>query len=263
MPSGRPTDRGPISAAECLVIVPAYNEADSVGAVVREVLAEGYPVLVVDDGSGDATTAVAEQAGADVVRIPANVGVGAALQSGFRFAVAHGYSVVVQCDGDGQHRPREISTLLACMEETQAHLAIGTRFHDTAARQALPWARRTAMRVLAAVASRRAGVRLSDASSGFRAIRSPLLDEFARDYPAEYLGDTVEAIILAGRAGYLVRDVQVGMDPRRTGSPSASTVRATWYVLRVLAAILLGAGSRERGRGRGTSPRVLTTGRPE
>jgi glycosyltransferase involved in cell wall biosynthesis len=263
MPSGRRADRGPLPAAECLVIVPAYNEAESVGAVVREVLAEGYPVVVIDDGSADATTAVAEEAGADVIRLPANVGVGAALQSGFRFAVARGYRVVVQCDGDGQHRPREIATLLSCMAESQAALVIGTRFHDPAARQSLPWARRTAMRVLAAVASRRAGVRLSDASSGFRAIRSPLLDEFACDYPAEYLGDTVEAIILAGRAGHTVRDVQVGMDPRRAGSSSASTVRATWYVIRVLAAILLGAGSRNRGRGRGTAPRRLPTGRAE
>lgn len=251
-PGAPPADAGPL---RCLVVVPAFNESRSVGAVVRAVLAEGFPVLVVDDGSQDATTTVAEAAGAQVVRLPVNVGVGAALQCGFRFAVSHGYGVVVQCDGDGQHRPREIRTLLSRMQDTNAELVIGTRFTDPAARRALPLARRTAMRVLAGLASRRAGVRLTDASSGFRAIRTPLLEEFARDYPAEYLGDTVEAIILAGRTGHEVRDVQVGMDERQAGRSSASTLAASWYVLRVLAAVLLGAGS--RGRDRGTAPRRL------
>lgn len=244
-----------IEPLRCLVVVPAFNEGRSVGAVVRSVLAEGFPVLVVDDGSEDATAAVAEQAGADVVRLPSNVGVGAALQCGFRYAVSQGYDVVVQCDGDGQHRPREIRTLLTRMQQTGAALVIGTRFTDPAARRALPLARRSAMRALAVIASRRARVRLTDASSGFRAIRGPLLTEFARDYPAEYLGDTVEAIILAGRGGHQICDVEVGMDERQAGSSSASTLAASWYVLRVLAAILLGAGSRSRDRG--TAPRLL------
>ena len=257
MSSGRPGSHAPRGTGpwHCLVVVPAFNEGASVAGVVRAVLTEGFPVLVVDDGSEDDTAAVAEAAGAEVVRLPANVGVGAALQCGFRFAVSHGYGVVVQCDADGQHRPHEIRTLLTKMHDSGAALVIGTRFTNPAAMRALPLARRTAMRVLAGIASRRAGVRLTDASSGFRAIRTPLLGEFARDYPAEYLGDTVEAIILAGRAGHTVCDVQVAMDERQAGRSSASTLAASWYVLRVLAAILLGAGT--RGRDRGTAPRLL------
>ncbi len=228
----------------CLVIVPALNEQASVGTVVGDLRELDYDVLVVDDGSSDRTAQVAAEAGAVVLRLPVNLGVGGALQCGFRYAVSHGYDVVVQCDADGQHRPAEISRLLEAMESTGAALVIGTRFLDAGSRRGLPRSRRLAMRTLAGLASRHAGRPLTDSSSGFRAIRRPLLDLFAHHYPAEYLGDTVEAIIMAGRAGYDVRDVEAAMDVRQAGRSSASTLAASWYVLRVLAAIALGAGSR-------------------
>lgn len=230
-----------------LVIVPAFNEEESVAEVVEGLRAAGYPVLVIDDGSTDGTRKAAIRAGATVVSLAENSGVGAALQAGFRWAVAHGYHRAVQCDADGQHLVHEVATLVkASPSKTYSSLVIGSRFTTRGARRDLPLPRRLAMGSLSALASRQAGLPLTDASSGFRLIQGDLLELFSRAYPAEYLGDTVEAIAIASRSGALVREVAVTMAERRHGTSSASSLAAIWYVLRVGIAIGLGADSRRR-----------------
>ena len=235
---------------DVLVIIPAFNEEASVASVVTQILEHGYPVLVVDDGSIDRTSQCAEQAGAIVLKLPVNLGVGGALRCGFRYAVTHGYGVVVQCDADGQHDPGEIGFLLDTMDATGADMVVGSRFLPEKSAYTVGLVRRVAMRQLARVATRQTGVAITDATSGFRAIRDRLLGSFAASYPAEYLGDTVEALARAGRGGYIVREVGVQMQSRSTGVSSASTIASVWYVVRVLAAVWL-------QRFRSPGPRVV------
>jgi GT2 family glycosyltransferase len=223
-------------AADALVVVPAYNEQSSVGDVVRRARATGLDVVVVDDGSSDATAEVATQAGAAVLRLPTNLGVGAALRTGFRLALRDGYARVVQCDGDGQHAPEEILRLLEVHRSRQVDLLIGSRFLTGEAARP-PAARRFAMRVLSRSASRAAGVPITDATSGFRVVSSPLLEEFAARLPNHYLGDTYEAVVAAGRAGFRIAEVPVPTIARSHGSSSASALAATTFTVRVLAVV--------------------------
>jgi glycosyltransferase involved in cell wall biosynthesis len=232
-----------VSRESPMVIIPAYNEEGSVGVVARQVLGLGYRAVVVDDGSVDRTAAVAEEAGAVVLRSPVNLGVGGALRLGFRFALEQGATVVVQCDADGQHLPAEIPLLLEAIDEG-ADMVVGTRFAGPGSMAHVRRTRRFAMRILARLASRAAGGRITDSTSGFRAIRRPLLDAFAVSYPAEYLGDTVEALIEAGRSGYRIAEVPITISPREHGRSSASWVANVWYLTRVVSALGLRAGRR-------------------
>ena len=221
-----------------LVVIPAFNEERSVGSVVEGVRALGYPACVVDDGSEDRTCAVAEAAGATVLKLPVNLGVGGALRCGFRFATAEGYRVVVQVDGDGQHEPAEIPHLLDTMARTHADMVIGSRFL-TDNDYAVHPGRRLVMSVLARRASAAVRSRITDATSGFRAIRDPLLTFFAEEYPVEYLGDTVEALVSAGRRRARVVEHPITASQRQHGTASAGLIASGWYVVRVLAAASL------------------------
>lgn len=223
-----------------LVVVPALNEEATVGDVVTDLRAHGYDVAVVSDGSTDATAARARAAGAAVLALPVNLGVGGALRCGFRYALDRGYDAVVQCDADGQHPADQIAAVLEAQAATGAHLVIGSRFLGADPGMDVGGNRRFAMRVLARIASRAAGRPITDASSGLRCIARPLLDEFARSYPVHYLGDTFEAIVVAGRAGYRVEEVAVTMAPRASGTSSARPLAALAFLGRALVVSLGG-----------------------
>ena len=221
-----------------LVVTPAHNEEGSVGVVVEGVRALGLRSLVVDDGSTDSTSLVAAVSGATVLTLPVNMGVGAALRTGFRYATGHGFKRVVQLDADLQHPPEAIPLLLEAAERG-ADLVVGSRFgsgYD-------PGARRAAMRLLSVVVSRRIGTRITDPTSGFKVVTEPLLTEFARSYPAEYLGDTVEALLQAGAFGASVVEVPVPMHRRLAGVPT-TTPHAAGHFARVLLAIIAGKPGR-------------------
>ena len=223
-----------------LVVVPCFNEQDSVAAVVSDlgVHLPDADVLVVDDASTDATRATALAAGAQVVTLSVNLGVGGAMRTGYRFAVEHGYDQVLQVDGDGQHDSSQAGLLLAALED--ADLVIGARFAGTGDYD-VRGPRRWSMRLLARTLSRRTGVTLTDTTSGFRATGPRATQLFARHYAAEYLGDTVEAIVLAHHAKLRITQVPVAMRPRTTGRPSAHPFQATLYLARVVLALVLAA----------------------
>ncbi len=237
-----------------LVVVPALNEEESVARVIGEVkssLPDAH-VLVVDDGSGDQTSAVAASSGADVVTLPFNLGVGGALRTGFRFAQRYGYQEMVQVDADGQHNPADIGRLVALLDS--ADLVIGARFAGEGDYR-VGFVRRLVMRTLAHLISRQTGAELTDVTSGFRAFGPKAISLFAREYPAEYLGDTVEALLLAGRAGLTVRQVPVQMRQRQGGQASHSQLMAGLMVFRVLPAFIFKRHRRVRGqRTEGVSP---------
>ena len=188
-------------------------------------------VLVVDDGSTDNTRNISIENGATVLSLPFNLGVGGALRTGFKYAVLHGYDSVVQVDADGQHLPREISKLMHAADQSHADLVIGSRFlnSDTSQQMSVSRMRQLGMKLLARVASRATGTRLTDTTSGFRVIKSPLLIEFSRRFPTNYLGDTFEAVVAAGRAGYVVSEVAVEMKDREFGVSSASLSQAVTF----------------------------------
>jgi glycosyltransferase involved in cell wall biosynthesis len=223
-----------------LVVVPAWNEEASVGGVVRQLrrVVPDADVLVVDDGSTDRTGVVATEAGARVATLPYNLGVGAALRTGFRYAVRQGYSAVVQVDADGQHDPTEVPRLLDRL--AGADLVIGARrFGPDGYPVGRP--RRWAMRAVAGLSSRLVGVRLTDATSGFRAFGPRAVACFAADFPAEYLGDTIEALPIAHRAGCRIVEVPVRMSPREDGLPSQAPLVSVLYLARALLLLLLAA----------------------
>ncbi len=221
-----------------LVVVPAYQEQDCIARVVAEVRAAvpDAGVLVVDDASRDATRAQALGAGAQVLSLPINLGVGGAMRAGFRYALRNSFDIVVQVDGDGQHDPAEVNALVHGLDS--ADLVIGARFAGAGAYRATG-PRRWAMKVLSLSLSRRAGTVLTDTTSGFRASGPRAVALFARNYPAEYLGDTVESLVLALRAGLVVRQVPVSMRLRQGGRPSNAHAKAAVYLLRAVFAMWL------------------------
>jgi glycosyltransferase involved in cell wall biosynthesis len=233
------------ATGDVVVIIPAHNEAATVADVVKAVRAEGFPVVVVDDGSTDETGNLAEAAGAAVLPLVVNLGVGGALRCGFRYAVENGYRIAIQCDADGQHDPTSMHDLLRAMDEQHADLVIGNRFGAEDAMH-ISRTRRFAMRVLAGAARRAAGHPIGDATSGFRAIKSPLLQEFAREYPAQYLGDTFEALVASARAGYHVTSVPTQIHARRGGVRSAGTAASLAFLARAFLVVTLRIGTRYR-----------------
>ena len=222
-----------------LVVVPAWNEQASIAKVVSELKTRGFDVLVIDDGSTDKTSFIARQSGAITMRLPFNLGVGGALRCGFKYAVQHGYEAVVQCDADGQHPVDHIESLIATATEGNFHMVIGSRFLNDEGKMELSLIRRLAMRILSRSASRACKTLITDATSGFRIIAVPLLDELAEKLPAYYLGDTYEALVSSGRAGYRIKESPAPLMEREHGKSSAHPVKAARLAVKaILSAIL-------------------------
>ncbi|MDQ0209795.1 MULTISPECIES: glycosyltransferase family 2 protein [Arthrobacter] len=220
---------GAVRRHDVLVIMPAWNESEAIGSTIREVFAFGPPcdVLVVDDGSRDNTAAVAQGAGATVLQLPFNMGVGGAMRTGFKYAKSHGYTQVIQVDADGQHDPRDIKVVLEGLRE--ADIAIGARFADKGT-YSVRGPRKWAMIVLAWTLSKVAGTKLTDVTSGFRAANAKAIRQYVDHYPAEYLGDTIDSLVVAIRSGCTVRQVGVSMRERQGGEPSHDAVKAALYL---------------------------------
>lgn len=229
-----------------LVVVPAFNEESSIDSVIRSIRSQGYDVLVVDDGSTDRTALFAEGAGALVLNLPVNLGVGGALRAGFRFAVKNGYESVIQVDADGQHPTDQIRELELAANEHRAHLVIGSRYLSASSTLVSSTPRRISMMMLARIATRLTGTRLTDTTSGFRLIRQPLLASFAESFPDYYLGDTFEATVLAGQARFRITEVPASLSPRMHGASSSSTLKSIQLVARVLIATTLQLSPRLR-----------------
>jgi glycosyltransferase involved in cell wall biosynthesis len=233
-----------LDAPRCLAIVPAFNEAASIAEVVAE-LRDADPdleVLVVDDGSTDATSSVAEAAGAKVLRLPVNLGIGGAVQAGYLYAFERGFDLAVQVDGDGQHDANQLGRLLDPILGGRADLAIGTRFAGDITYRA-PFARRVGIALFAALVSLRVRQRLTDTTSGFRAVNRRGIRVFAADYPHDY--PEVESIVTAARGDLRVCEVPVLMRARAAGRSSITTFRSFYYVAKVLLALFVGLFPRE------------------
>jgi hypothetical protein len=220
-----------------LVIVPAYNEAESIGALVDELaqrLGE-YDLLIINDGSTDDTAGQVPKS-ARVVSLPFNLGIGAAMQAGYRFAAIHGYDLAVQVDGDGQHPPDQVARLVEHLHGSGADLVIGSRFlepgrYDQSAMRA------AGTGMLRSVLNMLTGKQFTDCTSGFRAANRRVIHAFAQWYPDDY--PEPEVILLLHRAGYRIEEVPVRMNQRVTGKTSIPHLHGLFYVIKVIFALLL------------------------
>jgi glycosyltransferase involved in cell wall biosynthesis len=195
-------------------------------------------VLVVDDGSTDDTSACASAAGAQVIRLPFNVGIGGAVQTGFLYAHEHGYDYMVQVDGDGQHEAAELGKLLDAMQtDPTVDMVCGSRFLTADNRYPAPISRRTGIHVFAFVLSRIVGQRVSDPTSGFRLYNQRAIRLFARDYPPDY--PEVEAVLMLHANRLRMAEVPVLMHRRRNGRSSITKTRSLYYMVKVSLAVLV------------------------
>jgi glycosyltransferase involved in cell wall biosynthesis len=229
-------------------VIPAFNEEEALPGTLKELwaLVPEFDAVVVDDGSTDATAAVARAAGALVVQLPFNLGVGGAVRAGLRWAELRGYDRAVVVDADGQHDPHGVAALVGALDDG-ADMAVGSRFAAGAEPYRVGFVRAGAMRALRMVVRVVAGRRFTDVTSGFRAFDRPVLELLARSYPAEYLADTVEALLMVAYAGYRVDEVPIRMRPRSGGRPSSRRFGLVGNYLRLLIAIL-SAGYRHTRR---------------
>ena len=225
-----------------LVIVPAYNEVDAIASTVAAIheAAPDFDVLVVDDGSIDATAERAATTDAAVLRMPFNLGIGGAMQSGYIYALERGYEVAVQVDGDGQHDPRHIHDLLARLRsDPELNMVTGSRFLDPAGDGYRSSAtRRIGIRVFSWVVSLITRQRVTDPTSGFRMTNRRGIELFAHDYPHDY--PEVEAILLMHAHRLRSCEIPVLMRPRLTGESAISSSQSVYYMIKVLLAVFVG-----------------------
>jgi glycosyltransferase involved in cell wall biosynthesis len=228
--------------SKLLAIVPAYNEVAAIGATVADIhaYAPEFDVVVIDDGSTDETSRVAQAAGACVIRHPFNVGIGGAVQSGYQFALENDYDVAVQIDGDGQHDARHIAELLAQLRaQPELNLVTGSRFlaEDRHGYRSSV-TRRLGIRVFSGVLSAVCRRRITDPTSGFRMTDRRGIELFARDYPHDY--PEVEAVLMCHAHRLASVEVPVRMRSRQTGRSSIGSTQSAYYMVKVLLAVFVG-----------------------
>ncbi len=224
-------------AFRVLVIVPAHNEQESLGDTLDRIRAEltGLDILVINDCSTDRTSEVARAHGARVVELPWNLGYGGAVQTGFKYAVAHQYDAVIQMDADGQHDPASARSLLDPVLQQEADVVIGSRFLGRAD-YPIGAVRRLGMTLFGHIATAVTHQRFSDPTSGFQALHRRAVEFFARDnYPSDF--PDADTLILLSLAGFRVREVPVVMRARTAGSSMHSNLRAGYYVAKMLLSI--------------------------
>lgn len=221
-----------------LIIVPAYNEEESLPGVIRD-LRENMPsadVLVINDGSRDATSRTARDLGVKVVDLPFNLGIGGAVQAGYRYAQRNDYDVAVQFDGDGQHLAGEIPKLIGPLSEGKADLVIGSRFLIQGGYRA-PIFRKLGIGIFSLVLSRILGMAMTDCTSGFRAANRRVISFFASTYPDDY--PEVESLVLLHKVRLSMTETAVAMRGRTGGKSSITPLRSVYYMTKVLMAIFI------------------------
>lgn len=224
--------------SDVLVIIPVLNEAEALPTVLDELRRQApfCDVVVVNDGSTDQTAAVARAAGFRVLDMLFNLGVGGAVQAGFKYALERGYSIAVQLDGDGQHPADQIEKLVAPVRADECDMALGSRFLEDNGYEGGAW-RRVGTRFLSWICALVTGQRITDATSGFRAFGPRALRYLASYYPADY--PEPEAVVLLGRRGLRIREVPVHMRPRQGGRSSLGGIAGMYYMAKVTLALLI------------------------
>ncbi|MDR2019004.1 MAG: glycosyltransferase family 2 protein [Syntrophobacterales bacterium] len=220
------------------VIIPAYNEEYTIGDVVRGVkmLGVGYDVIVVNDNSSDKTSEKAKEEGAKVVELSYNLGIGGAVQTGYKYALAGGYDACVQVDGDGQHPTQEIVRLVEALFENGYDMVIGSRFVEDTDYQ-VSFMRDMGIKILSFFLRMTTGLVVKDPTSGFRAINRKALTLFSSQYPQDY--PEPESLVFARKRRFKIKEVPVKMKSRTHGMSSITPLLAAYYMGKVLLAMFI------------------------
>jgi glycosyltransferase involved in cell wall biosynthesis len=224
-----------------LIIIPAWNEERSIATVVASCRASApdFDVLVIDDGSSDDTAAIARKAGAEVVSHPFNIRYGAALQTGYLYALRHGYTTVVQLDADGQHDPAEVAALAGPIERGEAELVVGSRFHPASNYQ-MPLLRRIGSAWFRVLVKTLSGVNLGDPTSGLQALHRDVLELYCSDaFPLDY--PDADVLVLAARSGFRIAEVPVQMRAETGSASMHSGIRVLYYVYKMTLCVVMNA----------------------
>ena len=220
--------------AKVLIIVPAYNEEESLPKLLQEIRSQGYDLVVLDDASADSTADVAKKEGVPVLSLAANLGIGGAVQTGFKYAVKNDYDIVVQIDGDGQHDPAWLESVVSPILRGEADCVIGSRYvsdsPDTDYKTPLP--RRLGMYFSTGILFFATGIRVNDTTSGLRALSRPAFECFARTYPVDH--PEAEALLMLHQRGFGILEVPVKMRGRVSGTSLFTITKACMYPLRVI-----------------------------
>jgi len=221
-----------------LLIIPAFNERDNIRSLLLSLREQGLEALVVNDGSSDDTAEVCASIGANIVSLPCNLGIGGAVQTGYKYAYTHGYDIAIQFDGDGQHRAEFVPTLIAPLLAGQADLSIGSRYIEKEGFQST-FLRRAGIRYFSRLIRMISGQTVTDPTSGFRAVNREIMAMFAQQYPTDY--PEPESIVHVLRLGGRVAEVPVLMSERVGGRSSIRSFRSIYYMIKVSLAILIDA----------------------
>ncbi|MCX7781265.1 MAG: glycosyltransferase family 2 protein [Negativicutes bacterium] len=221
-----------------LIVIPAFNEQNNILRVIRDI-EESIPeadILVINDCSVDKTSSVARLAeGVKVVDLPCNLGIGGAVQTGFKYAYAQGYQYMVQIDGDGQHIPQEVSKLVAVMQQSGCDMVIGSRFLDIRSYRP-PLARRLGIKLFYLLFKVLINTKVTDSTSGFRLYNRKSIEILSRIYPADY--PEPDAIVVLKKHGLQIREVGVRMREREHGHSSITAIKSPYYMAKVILSIL-------------------------
>jgi len=227
-----------LSKSKGLIIVPAFNEENNIGTTIKEIqnCRINFDILIIDDGSTDATVEVARSNNVPVVSLPFNLGIGGAVQTGFKFALRNGYEYAIQVDADGQHIPSEIEKLLKPLTEEKFDVVIGSRYLDKNDYQA-PFLRRVGAVIFMGLIFLAIGQKVKDSTSGFRAYNRRAIEFLSRTYPDDY--PEVEAVTVLGKNGFRIKEIPVNMRSRKQGSSSITSLKSIYYMIKVSLAILV------------------------
>ena len=230
-----------------LIVIPAYNEQDTIGLVIGELVTE-FPrsdILVVNDGSSDETENIVKTFDVHLISMPFNLGVGAAVRAGFKYAHRNGYELMVQFDADGQHVASEITKLIGKISEGDADTVIGSRFHKNSIYK-INFTRKLAINFLAILVRLFAKCKISDPTSGFRINNLKAIKYYSRNYPTDYLGDTVESIVNGSKNGIKFTEINIQMNNRQGGEASQNLVQSFAYLLRTTLVVLSSANKAKK-----------------
>lgn len=221
-----------------LLIIPAYNESENIEKVIGNLVDHfpQYDYVVINDGSKDGTGELCEKNGYNVVNLPINLGIGGAVQTGYRYALKYGYDIAVQIDGDGQHDAAYVEKVITPLIEQKADVVIGSRFLEKEGFQSSVF-RRAGIKILSGLIYICTGTKVKDVTSGFRAVNRRFIEIYASDYPSDY--PEPEAIIAAVMHGGKVREVPVVMKEREQGTSSINFGKSVYYMIKVTLAILV------------------------
>ncbi|MBW7475103.1 glycosyltransferase family 2 protein [Paenibacillus oenotherae] len=232
---------------EILIIIPAYNEAEGIRQVIAEIR-DAVPyadILVVNDGSSDHTGLLAKLEGALVANLSCNLGIGGAVQTGYRYAAARGYTFAAQMDGDGQHNPADFARMLAAARSMNADMVVGSRFVEKQGFQSTA-IRKVGIRLLSGLLTGLLGRRVTDPTSGYRICGRRAIALFAREYPTDY--PEVEALVLLDNFQYSFHEIPVVMSERSTGTSSITSLKSVYYMVKVILAVLITRSKKRKWR---------------